>query len=207
MSKVETVRERTYHNPKGILSCGDKGGLNHRGEPCEYAAGWGTDHPEHGRCVFHDDGSHDADKQLVMDTFLHLVQDGAYTVHQAAELAGRGYATIFRWRRQDAQFDAAVRDALDRGDAVRTRAAEDTLYRRIIEERATATEVTLYLTSLSGRFRKSGVGSGVDDAPVLDMRSSREKLKSRLEGIRARLNPGANGDDKKRVTVGNGKKR
>lgn len=200
--KKPTKNPKTYHNPKGGPTCGDKGGENWRGEPCEYMAGWGTEHMGKGRCVFHDDGSHDAEVQLIKDTFVYLIADPLYTTDQAANMAGRDYSTIFRWRQADPEFDEAVKKAMAQAKRGRNPLAVDTLYRRIVEERATATEVVFYLTNMSEEFSKNG-RDGPEIAPEdrVEKKSAREKLVASLEGMRDRLQENGNGNGKEQKQI------
>lgn len=165
--------------------CGDYGGTNYRGEPCQ--------RPAHGgRCGYHAEEAEEV-KQEVKEVFLVAASDAFRTLTEAASIAGRDYSTIFRWRQEDPEFDKAVKKILADLDRARTQAAKDHLFRRIMEGEATSTEVLFYLSNMSDEFNQNGnVGhpAVTPEDRAAEQLSAREKLRTSLEGMRERLRSG-----------------
>lgn len=63
-------------------TCGDHGGTNRKGEPCERIAGWGTDFSE-GKCRQHRGTSPDGSSHAGND---HAVTHGAFREHFSQDL-------------------------------------------------------------------------------------------------------------------------
>jgi len=63
-------------------TCGDNGGTNRHGEPCENVAGWGTDF-DTGKCRFHRGTSPDGKSHAGND---HATDHGAFKEHFRSDL-------------------------------------------------------------------------------------------------------------------------
>jgi hypothetical protein len=115
------------------LTCGDFGGVNLKGEPCEALAGHGHFLPGEGRCQIHTPQKEASIKEAKR-AFLQYLQPGSdVSMVEAAFLAGANPNLIHRWRKRDAVFAAAVEEAkVERGDFLRTRAEKlsGVMYRR-----------------------------------------------------------------------------
>lgn len=120
--------------------CGDAGGKGSNGKPC------GRKVPKAGaRCTAHADKAA-AMRQRDKSAVLAALEDGKHLLEAAREIK-RDPATIWKWRQTDPEFDAAVREHCEENEEARVSAVEETLYRDIIEGKATSTDRIFYLTN------------------------------------------------------------
>lgn len=97
---------------------------------------------------------HDAKVQADKKAFLEELSKGTVAMNAAAQKVGRDQATIWRWRKADAEFDAAVVAARDTSDDVRVAMAEDSLFARIVSGKASPAETIFFLVNRGkGRWR------------------------------------------------------
>ena len=89
----------------------------------------------------------------------------------ASTQAGASRVTVWRWRRDDPEFDSAVSALTDGIDDQRVRMVEESMFARIVKGEATAAETIFYLVNRGrGRWRhvqKINVEhSGPDGGPI-----------------------------------------
>ena len=110
--------------------CGSRQTTSSR--PCRALAGWGTDHLHSGQCRDHDDTALESLKAL-KKRVLELLDEGVYSIKQIGQKIGKSAVTIWRWRRDDPEFDREIRPRLDSADLVRIQIVEDSLYERLVK--------------------------------------------------------------------------
>lgn len=120
--------------------CGQAGGLTSTGRPCARKVAEGIQ-----RCAAHRDRAA-AIRQRDKKRVLAALGEGKH-LHEAAREIKRDPATIWKWRQADAAFDAQVRQFCEDNEDARVAAVEETLYCRIVEGNASATEIIFYLTN------------------------------------------------------------
>lgn len=136
-------------------TCGDYGGQKRGGEPCGREAGWGTDHLGEGRCKDHGDEA--AEKaEAIKKAFLAEYAEGTKGIARAAQAAGTSHVTVWRWRREDPEFDRAVDELQEHLDPMRTALVEETLLTRLVTGKANSSEYFFWLVNRSGgRWRNT----------------------------------------------------
>ena len=128
-------------------TCGDYGGLTRSGI-CTRPAGWGTDHKRKGRCKAHDE----PEAEKVKDhkyRFLEAYEDQPKTFRRAAQEAGVGDATIWRWRRDDPEFDKACEEAKPIQANVRLAMLEDSSFQQCIKGTAPGSLIMFTMVNLA----------------------------------------------------------
>ena len=133
-------------------TCGDFGGVKANGEPCTRPAGWGRD-TNKGKCKAHADVK-DEKMQSIKKEFLEYLENNVTTLKKAAKQVGKSEPTIWRWRKNDEEFDEAVEEAKAEQDRKRLERVEDSMFKRIINGGASASEVIFWLKN-RGRHRWS----------------------------------------------------
>lgn len=126
--------------------CGDFGGRSIKtGKPCQrYALG------NVARCASHtvdEVGLREERKAKFLEAFPDMP-----TITEAAKAIGLSMVQLWRWRKDDADFDAAVTKLTEDAPDVRNQMVEDSMFRRIVEDRATAAETIFWLVN-RGRGR------------------------------------------------------
>lgn len=124
-------------------TCGDHGGEKANGEPCQRAAGWGTDQ-DTGKCKNHrpeaDEKMNDTKKEF-LEEFTSEVQ----SLKRAAKKVGISQATVWRWRQDDPEFNKDVEEAKNKQEQMRVEKVEDSLFRRAVSGDATGAETIFWL--------------------------------------------------------------
>jgi hypothetical protein len=130
-----------------LRTCGDSGGLGLSGKRCNHAAGFGTPHAGRGRCRKHDQVS-DATMQCLKKAFIEHLEETSF--RQACKAVNRDPATIWRWRKFDREFDAALCERRRLRDELNVAEVEDTLVRRCITGKSSAAETIFFLVNRGG---------------------------------------------------------
>lgn len=119
------------------------------GGRCRFPAGRGTDHQGTGPCSLHD--SQPETVKHSKKEFTELVRGGRDTFHTAAKKVGVTRVTIWRWRRQDPDFDREVVWAAGEVAAERLDAHEVSLYSRIMRGEAPAGLEIFWMLNMAAR--------------------------------------------------------
>ena len=138
-------------------TCGDYGGTKSNGEPCGRKSGWGTDSSK-GKCKLHKEEEWNCELPLaetefkgsqeiqdIKKRFLEVYSGKVITMEKAARKAGRDASQIWRWRQKDPEFDTMVQSAKRLQSEKRVDKVEDSLFKRIIEGDAAASETIFWL--------------------------------------------------------------
>ncbi len=147
--------------PKKVHRCGDAGGVSRNGRACGKPTASGT------RCAGHRE-SDEAMRQLQKSRVVQLMTEGKRLIEAAREI-GRDPATLYKWRMNDPEFDAAVSALVEENEQARVRAVEETLYDRIIAGEAAPNEVMFWLVNRARdrwKNRHSQEMLGADGKPV-----------------------------------------
>ena len=104
-----------------MKTCGDFGGVTHKGKPCQKRSG--------ALCAKH--AKIQDEQTRLKAAFLDVYETGQKTIRQAAKKVGSSQPSIWRLRQVDPEFDVAVRNAALAVDGIRLEIAEDTLFSRI----------------------------------------------------------------------------
>ena len=118
-------------------TCGDAGGISRNGDPCGQVTGGG-------RCRHHTDEATDRQISIKAD-FLEKIQDPLMSKETAAVHCGSSVMSIWRMRQEDSDFDAAVCEIHSEADKKRLEMVEDSLFKRIVEGKAAASETLFWL--------------------------------------------------------------
>lgn len=185
-----------------MSTCGDFGGMGEKG-PCGLLAGWGTDHRGEGLCKNHDSAAV-ARLQAIKKSFLDIYAAGTRTLAKAALDAGVDQSTIWRYRQDDEEFDAAVDKLIPSIDKRRVVMVEEAYFHKLATGRASAAEYIFYFTNRAGhrwkhraRLEHTGYDGGpITHAVVMLPPNQRDELPG-IEEERGReilLPPDPNGD-------------
>jgi len=144
-------------------TCGDYGGKTPDGKMCTREAGWGTD-DHSGPCRDHCAEGR-AKMQTTKKEFLQAYARQPKTIRQAADDVGINFATAWRWRQTDPDFDAAVARLKDTIEPARVSLVEEALFVRCASAKASPVETIFYLLNKGGdrwidkrRFEHTGKG-------------------------------------------------
>lgn len=118
-----------------VRTCGDFGGRNAKGTPCAQ--------PGVGLCPQHNETSLVA-MQSVKKEVLERLAKGEYII-QIAKAVNMSPVQLWRWRKQDEDFDNAVAALSIDNDDARVKLVEESLFHRIIMGTAMAAETIFYL--------------------------------------------------------------
>lgn len=127
-------------------------------------------------------------------TFLDRIQEGTHSLSSAAAVIQKSPSTVWRWRVADSEFDKAVVAAYQTADSVRATLVEDTLFRRLVEGKASPVEMIFYLKNRApDRWRdvnRTEV-TGANGGPLAhkDVTDARDELTSRIARIAVRSQP------------------
>lgn len=161
-----TRRRRAATKQAEPQTCGDLGGVGADGQPCSHAAGWGTEAPGSGLCSEHNETAV-ATMQAHKKRFLELLSSGEVSLRRACQEINRDPATIYRWRRVDAEFDSQVSAAQDASDTIRVGLVEDSVFARIIAGKASPAETIFFLKNRAPeRWRDRQEVTGANGAPI-----------------------------------------
>lgn len=140
------IRKRT--KTAVAKTCGDAGGRSANGEPCTRKAGWGNG-LNGGLCKDH---TPEADQKLreVKKLYLEQLASGTVSHVAAAKHIGSSIANVYTWRVNDPEFAKEVEVAVAKADAVRVSIVEDSLFKRLADGDASATEMIFYLGNRAG---------------------------------------------------------
>ena len=128
----------------GGKTCSDFGGKKHDGTPCTRPAGWGVKGTNTGPCKNHCQA--EAEKQnAIKAAFLEKIQDPLMSKEWAAIHCGSSVTAIWRMRQADPEFDAEITRIHKANDPLRLEAVEDSLFCRIVEGKAAASETLFWL--------------------------------------------------------------
>lgn len=125
-----------------IPTCGELGGVTLAGARCTHPAGWQTTHPGKDRCREHDTVQ-DARMQALKKGFIERLEEASY--QQACKVVDRDPATIWRWRKADPAFEAAVAQARRMRDEIDVALVEESLVKRLKSGDHSAAEIIFYL--------------------------------------------------------------
>ena len=186
MARSSQVRRRQGRG----RTCADNGGLSLSGTPCKHVAGFGTVHRGKGRCGKHDELS-GAIMQGLKKAFIERLEETSF--QQACRAVDRDPATLWRWRKADPEFDAAITEARRMRDELDVSEVEQTLLRRCIAGTASAAETIFFLVNRSGgrwRHIQRIEHVGDHDSPIqvrqeIEQLTTEEKI-DRLKAILAR---------------------
>jgi len=122
--------------------CGDFGGKKSDGSPCGRRV-------KEGRCRSHTD---QADELLASRkrTVLKVYEDTPLLT-VAAQAAGISTVTLWRMRKDDPEFDAAIQVLEEVAPNARRQMVEDTMFTRIVKGKATGAETIFWLINDSRR--------------------------------------------------------
>jgi hypothetical protein len=139
-----TARKQRNRQKVSVVTCGDAGGRTAKGEPCGVTV-------VSGRCHHHEAGADErtAEQKAL---FLKLYEAGDLSMAAASTQAEASRTTVWRWRRDDPEFDQAVAVLTDRIDDQRVHQVEETMFDRIIAGKASAAETIFFLIN-RGRGR------------------------------------------------------
>lgn len=140
---------------EGDSRCGDFGGEKADGEPCGRKAGWGTDHLGEGPCQDHGDAK-DKKMERLKEAFLamYLEAGGQKPIRTCAKSLGVSNTTIWRWRRDDPEFDRKVMEAVDTLDELRLEMVEESAFARIVRGEASASLTKFYMENTARRVAR-----------------------------------------------------
>lgn len=170
------MRQRRARAKTDVPSCKDFGGLGQKGRPCRRRAGWGTDHPDKGRCRDHDDPAA-ALMQALKEGFAARVERGTDAMSIICDDLGIDESTIFRWRQDDHEFDRSVLESHGLRDLVRTNAVEDGFFLKLVRGKGGAGEYAYFLGNRAGdrwrdvrQLQLGGIGGGPIEVEAQDAR-------------------------------------
>ena len=172
------MRQRRARPKTDTPLCKDFGGLGRKGKPCHRQAGWGTDHGGEGLCRDHDEPAA-ALMRAVKEGFVHTLERGTTAMTVICQDLGIDESTIYRWRRDDPEFDNAVNEAWPCRDSIRSNAVEDGFFLKLVASKGTAGDYAYWL----GNRRKErwqdvrqvqlgGIGGGPIEVDVADARQA-----------------------------------
>ncbi len=140
------VAETKKRQLKGIKRCGDFGGEGRDGKPCGRRV-------KDGLCRSHSEAGA-AETGVKKAAFLEEYSKGTPSLKAAAETCGAAAVTVWRWRQEDEEFNAALTAVQANLDKIRLNMVEDTLVERCLKPDTPAALVIFYLVNRSdGRWR------------------------------------------------------
>lgn len=120
-------------------------------------------------------------------TFLDRIQEGTHSLSSAAADIKKSPSTVWRWRVADSEFDKAVVAAYQTADSGRAMLVEDTLFRRLIEGKASPVEMIFYLKNRApDRWRDVQRRELTARVEVDDVTDARDAFTSRITRLAER---------------------
>jgi len=115
------------------------------GEKCSRPAGWGTDEDK-GYCKDH----RDSKNKDLKKKFVQYLKNNLTSMMEASKSINRHESTIWNWRQEDPEFDKKVKEAKQEQKNMRVDRVKDSMFQRIVEGDAAASETIFWLKNNAG---------------------------------------------------------
>lgn len=176
-----TAKRAPVRSPTAGRTCGDFGGRNADGTPCDRLPGWGVPLEKvaeaPGLCRDHHP-AHESMIRSAKQAFIELLATGKPSLELAARKGAQvDVSTIWLWRKQDQTFNEGVELALATNRAIRCAELEDSAFIRAVRgEAAAALEIFLLKNYSQGRLKDRHELTGAEGTPLLPVETIQKIL-------------------------------